>query len=465
MGLSASLSTAIQGLATAQRGMDVTSQNVVNANTPGYSRQQIHLAAVGTTTGASFHTGNAAFFGGVEVTGLERVRDAFLEATTSAANSRMSALSAHTSALTSAEGLVAEPSDTGLQTIMTSFFTAWHDLGAAPTDPGAAATVVERGHAVSDRLKYVADGIDAQWQTAHETLSNVVDQVNAAARSVADLNDQILQASTAGRPDNELLDQRDTQVRKLGTLVGATQTIDRNGMAHVSVNGINLVSGTFAQTFTLTGGTDIPTSAAGGPPTITWNGNAVRVDSGQAAGLMSVLGTDLPTMSTQLDGVATSIRDAVNSFHSAGFTLSGAAGGNFFSGTGARDLTVVPLSGSQVAVAKTAGTVDGSVAQSIGDLTDDGKAALALGGQPGPLARFRDLSTGLGVQVQSLTQASTVQQSVVQTAQGASDADSGVSLDEEMTSMLLWQRSYQATARVISTVDTMMDTLVNHTGV
>ncbi|MFZ0160269.1 MAG: flagellar basal body rod C-terminal domain-containing protein, partial [Kineosporiaceae bacterium] len=156
--------------------------------------------------------------------------------------------------------------------------------------------------------------------------------------------------------------------------------------------------------------------------------------------------------------------DAVNAVHATGFTLAGAAGGPFFGGTGARDLTVVPTSAADLAMTSAAGTVDGAVALRIGDLANDVASAAALGGTPGASARWRDLTTALGTQVQSLGAAIKVQASVVEAADDAVNADSGVNLDEEMTGMLMFQRAYQASARVITTVDEMLDTLVNRTG-
>lgn len=108
--------------------------------------------------------------------------------------------------------------------------------------------------------------------------------------------------------------------------------------------------------------------------------------------------------------------------------------------------------------------VDGSNAMRIGDFADDRNATAALGGE-GPSERWRDLSTEVGVTVQSLERTISVQDAVVATTDSAVEADAGVNLDEEMTNMLLYQRAYQASARVITTMDEMLDTLVNRTGV
>jgi flagellar hook-associated protein 1 len=195
-----------------------------------------------------------------------------------------------------------------------------------------------------------------------------------------------------------------------------------------------------------------------------WGTTAVPVDSGSAAGYLAVLGTDLPAATQKVDAVATSLRDLVNAVHATGFQADGTPGGLFFDGTDALSLQVVPTDPRQLAITPTAGTVDGAVALKIGDLSDE-QAQLQQLGSTGPTGQWRDLTSQLGVRIQSLKNAGTVQDSVVAAADAAVETDSGVNLDEEMTNMLQFQRSYQAAARVVSTVDEILDTLINRTGV
>jgi flagellar hook-associated protein 1 FlgK len=162
--------------------------------------------------------------------------------------------------------------------------------------------------------------------------------------------------------------------------------------------------------------------------------------------------------------VAVSLRDAVNSVFATGYDQAGNTGGAFFTGDSAITLSVVPTDPSQLAIASAAGIADGSIARKIADLSINANASTVLGGGESPSQKWQDLTVAVGVQVQSLKNASTVQDSVVAAADDAVQSDAGVSLDEEMTSLLLYQRSFQAASRVITTVDEMMDTLVNRTG-
>jgi flagellar hook-associated protein 1 FlgK len=258
------------------------------------------------------------------------------------------------------------------------------------------------------------------------------------------------------------MDQRDQLARTLGTLIGGVATPGQDGQVSVSVNGVAIVAGATAQQFTLAGATTLG-GATADPPRLMWGTTTVPVDSGSAAGYLAVLGTDLPSLASKVDAVATSLRDVVNAVHATGFQKDGTPGGPFFAGTDALSLSVVPTTPAQLAITPTPGTIDGSVAMQIGDLSDDAVAQATLG-SPGPSAQWRDATTLLGVRVQSLKNAGDVQDSVVAAADAAVQADAGVNLDEEMTNMLQYQRAYQAAARVVTTVDEMLDTLVNRTG-
>jgi flagellar hook-associated protein 1 FlgK len=455
--------TASSGLKAAQRALDATSQNIVNANTPGYSRQRVLTESVGAPAAASFHTGSRdAVIGGVSVVDVSRIRDSFLEATRAAAGGRQAAITSQTDILTSAQLLLAEPGDSGLQSTLDSFYSSWHDLANAPGDAAAGAVVIQRGQAVSEQLRTVSNGLAAQWTTARNNLTDLVARTNQAASDLAKLNDSISAGQQSGKPVNELLDTRDTLVRQLASLTGASSSLDTSGRLSVNINGVTIVSGNHWDAVALGGASDI-SAAVTDPPTLTVGSFTLPVESGSAAGLLATLRSDLPTISAEIDTVATRLIGAVNTVYSSGFAPDGSTGNSFFSGTDAKTIAVVPSSGSQLAIAAAPGTLDGSVARTVGELSGDSVAATLLG-TPGPSVAWRELTTSLGVQVQSLKTAQTVQDSVVAAAEDAVQSDAGVNLDEEMTNMMLFQRSYQASARVITTADEMLDTLINRTG-
>jgi flagellar hook-associated protein 1 FlgK len=454
--------TAVTGLAAAQRSLDSAGQNIVNANTPGYSRQRVLLESMGPAAAASIHSGQRGMFGGVRVADVSRIRDAFLEATRAAAGGRQFAIDAQTDILTGTERLLSEPGELGVQASLDSFYGAWHDLANSPTDSAAGAVVIQRGQALAQQLKGISDGIAAQWTTSYNNLVDVVSQINQATSDLTKVNAAIQANDWADKPTGEMRDTRDLLVRKLAELGGASATTDTNGVVSVSINGVNILSGTTSTPVTLEGGHEIYT-ALDDPPFLAVGGYPVSVGAGSSAGLLATMRVDLPALSTKVDGVATSLVTIVNTVYGEGFTPDGSTGEAFFAGTGANNLTVVPTDGAALAIANAPDTIDGTIARRLGDLADDANAAVVFG-SAGPSAQWRQLTTDLGVQVQSLKTAKSVQDAVVASAEDAVQADAGVNLDEEMSNMMLFQRAYQASARVITVADEILDTLINRTG-
>jgi flagellar hook-associated protein 1 len=459
--------TAVTGLSAAQRAIEVTSQNIANVNTPGYSRQQVQLSSLGSTTAAHFHTGsNTAILGGVQIDAVLRVRDTFLETARVNAGSAKAALDIRASTVTGVEGLLNEPGDEGLQAVIDDFYASWHELAASPgtNQPAAAGQVLQAANALVTQLKFVASGIVERWDNAKGELAVTVSELNQASADLAVVNQKIIEGTVTERPINELLDRRDSLVRTIGDLAGGRVTIAKDNTASVMINNVSVVSGNRSLPLTLGGGNSLA-EAPTDPPKLMLGDVTVPVSSGKMAGLMVALGGDLPIVAAQLDGVATAMRDAVNSVHRVGYTVTGDTGLDFFAGNGASDLTVVPTTSDQLAVAADPDVVDGTNAERIADLALDDKAAEALAGQPGASVLLRALAADIGTKLQGLNRAVEVQDSVFATADAAANSDSGVSIDEEMTSLLQYQRSYQASARVISAVDELLDTLINRMAV
>ena len=255
------------------------------------------------------------------------------------------------------------------------------------------------------------------------------------------------------------MDERDRAVTALSSLVGGVAMNGVDGQVSVSIGGVALVSGSYSTQLTVAGGGDV-TVAGTNPPTLMIGSIQAIPSQGAAAGLLASLRTDLPSISNQLDAVANTLRDSVNSLQTTGYTIAGATGSAFFSGTGAANLTVALTTPDQLAVSSFPGAVDGSNALKIANLSDDNASSAALGGAVGPSALYRTMTTGIGTQVQGLNTALVSQTSIVTSTQSAVDSDSGVSLDEELTNMLLYQHAYEASAKVITATDEMLQTLI-----
>jgi flagellar hook-associated protein 1 FlgK len=177
--------------------------------------------------------------------------------------------------------------------------------------------------------------------------------------------------------------------------------------------------------------------------------------TGEIGGVTDLLDKTIPAYVAGLNAVVTTLADQVNTLHTSGFDATGAAGGAFFSydptdpsGT----LAVAITQPDQLAASSLpGGVVDGSNADALSALT-------------GAESAYQRLVTGFGSTVASEKQVSASQQALTDQVDGSREQMAGVDLDEEMLTMVQYQRGYEAAARVLTTVDSMLDTLINHTG-
>jgi flagellar hook-associated protein 1 FlgK len=189
---------------------------------------------------------------------------------------------------------------------------------------------------------------------------------------------------------------------------------------------------------------------------LTVGGTPAGTAGGVAQGLVDALTTTIPSFVSQLDAVAASLASTVNAAHQAGFDLSGAAGTQFFSGTTAATIAVAITDPSKIAASGVpGGNLDASTALALSAMGS------ASGGAD---STYKDLIGTLASQVQRSTQTAAVQAAVTTSVDAQAQSVGGVSFDEETTNMLTYQRAYQASSRVLTTVDDMLDTLINRTG-
>jgi flagellar hook-associated protein 1 FlgK len=450
------LNGALSALRAQRAGLELAGQNIANANTEGYSRQRIEQSTMGGVAPARWATPSTDV-SGVVVSGVNRIRDAYLEARGRTEHERQAALSEQHIVVSDIERVFDEPSTSGLQSKLTAMWDGFADVADHPEDPAARTQLLARAADVTSALNAGATEFAGQYVARRTELGGTVDDINSAAARLAKLNDAVAQAKLAGASANELEDQRDVLAIRLSELTGATVTRSANGSLDVTLNGSALVSGTTARSLAATGSATLA-GQAGDPPGLKWTDTDASAGpvAGRAGAQLTALNSTLPDYAAALDGVAAKLTSTVNAVHGAGFTAAGVAGGAFFSGTTAGSITVAITNPAAVA------------ASSSATLSGDGGAAdklAQLGGAAGGADEaYRTVVARLGVLVQSTQQLSETQNAITADVDSARLAGAGVSVDEELTSMLSYQRAYEAAARVMSAVDSMLDTLINRTG-
>lgn len=469
MGDFATLNTALSSLLAQRRALDVVGHNVANAATEGFSRRRVELASTGTSTMPGVFSGSLRLGGGVTVAGINRIRDDFLEARALREHGIGGRATAEASMLASIEAAIPEPSDTGLAAQLAEFWGAWDDAANSPGDLAVRTALLERTATLTGSIHQVAGQLTAMRDNTLRQTTALVSQINSTAARVAELNGQIQAATVAGAPPHDLSDQRDLLVLELGQLAGVSvRTLD-NGVVDVSLNGSALVSGNRSWSLQVVENGPLPSPLDGAGfdrVEVQWAADGVDagLTEGRVGGMLAGLNTHLPQAMVELDGVVGSLVSGVNALHLSGQGLDTVndINLNFFDPTGTTARTIalsadVAGQPSRIALAAAGeGQLDGSLAQQV--------AALA-GSAGGPDALYQQMIGRIAVTTQTAARREQIQTAVIQTADDARLSVSGVSLDEELTAMVQSQRAYEAAARLLTTVDQMLDVLINRTGV
>jgi flagellar hook-associated protein 1 FlgK len=468
------LSTALSALYAQRRGLDVTGQNIANANTAGYTRQRVNMESVGAPAVPALWSNYTGAGSGVTVTDVQRLRDSFLESRARTEQGTLSQLAGRQDTLSGVEASFQEPGTTGLQSQLSDLWNAWHDVAAHPEALASRSQLLSTTATVADGIRATYSSLDAQWTAGREQLGTTVAAVNATARNIAELNQTILTASQSGIESNELIDKRDMLVMNLAQLTGAQAQTAPNGTVTVLLGGIALVRGSSSTDLAVTGAAtmdDFRTGVAG-PATVTWStptgavGQAAEV-GGELGARVEALGSTLPGYADKLDAVVANLRDTVNAAHTTGsYDLNGDPGQNIFDPAAtAKNITSLITDPRKVAASREAPTTapDGTILPSL-----DGSNAAGLANigelANGPDAVYRQMVVQLGAAAQTANRRLEIQGSVASDLDAARESQAGVNIDEEMVNLLSYQRAYEAAARVITTVDATLDTLINRTG-
>jgi len=424
------LQTALSGLIAEQTALDTAGNNIANANTEGYSRESVLLEPNTPLSipAISSQTGEGAQLGtGVSVTTITRIRNTYLDAQYRTQNSALSAASTQAEVLEHAQSAFNEPSSAGVASQLSNFWNAWNNLATSPTSEAAKEAVVAAGEQLTSTFKQLSSQlatVATQAGEQYNSLTGPSGEVEDYAKQIAQLNGQIKLSEESGQPPNAMLDRRDQLLDKLSSLANITVTEAPNHMDTVSFGEAAkpLVEGT----------------------TVNWPQKLTESAGGRLGALLGVTGPKgaLTELQTALDGVAETLAGTVNE-HLAK---------PFFSGKTAATLAVA-VKPSEVQASGTKAVGGNEVAREI--------AALRGGTAE---QSYAALVEKVGSSVRTAADEQSNLQTTLTAISNQRQSVSGVSLDEEMTNLITYQRGYQASARTLTVMDEMLETLIEHTG-
>lgn len=462
MSITSILNIATSALFASQTCMQVTSNNVANADTDGYIRQTAVL-----NESASINSSSGLLGSGVTVTTIEAIYDKYLEASVAEENNAAEEWSVYETYFGRIETILDEE-NTNLSANITDFFNAWQALSTDPTNSTALQGVVTAGENMSQTIQNIYTELKNLQAELNSSVTEEVDDVNNILGSIAELNSQIYKEGVAGAEDATLISQREELLKELSGIMDIQYFEDENGgLTVMTSNGKLLVDGVHANELSVEDpGTGchsvIWNSASGASQDITDD-----ISGGSLKALIDLRDSQITAFIDELNGLAESLATEVNSIHSSGYGANGTTGTNFFtevstSGDYASIFAVsdeVETSTDYIAVSSsTESTTGNEIVLAIAEL---GSASVTIDGSS---ATFTDFCASMESEIGSLSEnaqdLSDYHANLLSALETERDSISGVSTDEEMTNLIKYQYAYQAAARLITVAESLLDSLM-----
>jgi len=443
-----------------QRAQENVSHNIANANTPGYSRQRVVLES---TYASAFSTtpGMGQVGTGVRVADVTRIRDAFTDMQYRNENAGLGQWEVQRDILSQVESIFNEPSDIGISSVLSQF---WQSLETLAENAGSAETretVKERALSLADTINHTALSLNQILDDIKYRLGVKVEEVNTIARQIAELNGQIQTMEITGITASDLRDKRDLLLDELSKIVQIDTSQDEQGLFSVNIGGSILIKGTDYDTFTLD-----KTQAL---PQVKWQtyNTPVNMKKGELQGLLDLY-AKVTGYRTDLETFAHSLADRFNEIHRQGWDLDGANTNiDFFvdpANLSSNELIAVnPDIIKNTNLIAAAGDPYGGKGDNRNALRLAEIKSLSIDGGFGPTFDdyYGSLISRLGIDSQEAQRMMDSQQYMVSQLDYRRQEISGVSLDEEMTKMIIYQHAYTAAARLITTLDEMMGVVLS----
>ncbi|PUB14679.1 flagellar hook-associated protein FlgK [Paenisporosarcina sp. OV554] len=402
-----------RGLNVGQASIATTGHNIANANTRGYSRQQVNATASPSLNVWTSGAVNPSQLGsGVSLDSITRVRDRFLDQQYRDQAGTLGQWSVKQQSLDRLETAINEPSETGLRSSMDQLSGAWQDLANEPDSPSAQAVLKERAEAFVETAQSMDKAMTNVKDDLNQQLTVTMDEANGYLTQIAELNTSI---QRNGSQSNDLLDKRDVLVEKLSELVPIKVNEQANGVYNITLrDGTSLVDGSNVSN-------------------IDANSN---ITGGKLAGINESL--------TIVANYQNKLNETVKEFAVAtGMSATPAtAGGNLFIGD-SNNFSIANLKVNST-------------------LNKDNPPVLNQTGNPqNAKDSFQSLVGELGAESQAAMNSVANHEAALMATESHRQSVMGVSLDEEMANLIKYQHSYSAAARMISTTDQMLDTIIN----
>jgi flagellar hook-associated protein 1 len=425
--------------------------NLANIDTPLYSRQRPNLIE-----GPTSIEGLLTFGTGVDLAKVESVRDAILEVRIQQERQQQGNASAFVQSMSQLEVMFS--ANTGdLGSLISELFSSVQSLSTDPSNLSLRQAVLSAAGNMAAAFRASSENLSTARSNLDLSVGQTVNQINLLTSQIANLNTQITTMQNMHQEPSAFIDRRDVLIGKLSDLVDVAAVHSDTGLSLTTCNGTALVAG--GQSFAL----DVQLDPSG-VQHIFAQGKDITgaIESGALAGYLEVRDHNIPSVQSSLDTLASALATALNAANRSGYDLSGSAGGDMFvpppaSGPGAAAAMAVQITDPALIAASSDGS-PGSNGNLAGILAIHEQR---IAGGQAPADYYANLVFGVGADIASAKTEQEATALVLGQLQDQRGSISGVSLDEEATNLLQYQRAYQAAAKVVTTINDMLEAAVN----
>ena len=458
-GLFQALEIGKRAMLTHQYSLQTIGHNIANVDTPGYTRQRVRISATYPEDSMKGPIGT-----GVTVQDIEQIRDLFLGQQYREANKSLGQWTYKEKTLSQIESLFNEPQENALGDQLNNFWDSWSELSTNSDSTNNRSMILAQANLLVTGFHQLSRQLSELRQSIDQDLQNVTSEINGLTNQISELNALIKSSELGSSKANDLRDARDLLIDELSNIIDVKTVEKGNGEDIVYMGSMVIVDGSDA--FQI--GTKTENIKGKATSRLVWQGTDVELTNlnGQLKGLLESRDQKIPEFLDQLNDLAQSLVQQVNTIHSAGYGADGSTGVNFFDPnfTDAATIRINSEIESDVnrIVASTGPDGDNLVALAISDLRNQRIAA----DNTMTINDFYNSLVGkLGIDTQEAKSFTNNYELLVAQVDNARQSVQGVSLDEEMTNMIKFQHAYDAAARVITTMDEALDLVINGMGV
>ncbi len=437
-----------------QYALSVTSHNIANVNTSGYSRQRVIFE-----TAFPLRIPQGFLGTGVDIGRIERIREHLIDLQVRDQISQAEEWEKGDNILKQIESLINEPSDFGLSHAIADFFNAWHDVANDPEESGPRSALVQKANMLSNTFHRQKTHLQNLVEELNTEVDGITAQINSCSTQIAKLNGRIVALESAGHPANDLRDERDSLVNLIAEFADVQTSENTDGSLTVYLNYKVIVDR--ITTIELT--TKYDARHGMKFKDIFYQNELLTPESGQIKGIFTIRDSEIPDYLHDLDSLAANIIKEINSLHRSGYSLDGSSYRDFFKGNSAGNISVrdeIANNVSLIAASSSGSPGDGALALQIAELAD--KLTMTTGSHNFTFSDFYgSLVSNIGSTSLFSNEMMESEKLLLTQLENYQQSISGVSLDEEMVNMMNYQHAFEAAARVIQTADELFGTIIN----